>query len=283
MDETMWDRQKLDLTDEHKRTLRALRVDENGPGTILHDFETLLAFVRGRTLPVSKTHQLLPLKILPQINALLSQPIEVRLQRPQLKSYPHVQGLYLLLRATGLGQIDGTPAKPVLVIDQQVHDVWSALNPTEQYFALLETWLLRGRPKIVGERSSRFVTQILERCVALLSQARGEGLPVADNPRAEWYWYYSPGRMGIALMEMFGFLSVTVRPPQERESWVVETMRATPLGEAVLALLEEQVFGDIAMMVELDDTPLPPFGMLQPILTPYVPQWQRNLTLPTWP
>ena len=279
----MWDRQKLELTDEHERTLRALRVDESGPGTILHDFEALLAFVRGRNLPVSKTHQLPPLKVLPQINALLSQPTEVRLQRPQLKSYPHVQGLYLLLRATGLGQIGGTPAKPVLVIDQQVHDAWSALNPTEQYFTLLETWLLRGRPQIVGERSGRFATQILGSCATLLNQARGEGLPVAGNPQAEWYWYYSPGRMGIALMEMFGFLSVTVRPPQEGESWVVEAVHATPLGEAVVALLGEQVFGDIATMVELDDTPQPPFGTLQPILAPYVPQWQHNLTLPAWP
>jgi hypothetical protein len=282
MDETMWDRQKLELTDEHKRTLRALRVDESGPGTVLHDFAALLAFARGRNLPVSKVHQLLPLKVLPQINALLSHPIEVRLQRPQLKSYPHVQGLYLLLRATGLGQIGGAPARPALVIDQQVHDAWSALNLTEQYFTLLETWLLRGRPEIVGERSGRFVTQILGSCATLLNQARGEGLPVADNPRAEWYWYYSPGRMGIALMEMFGFLSVTVRPPQEGESWVVEAVHATPLGEAVLALLGEKVFGDIATMVELDDTPQPPFGALQPIFAPHVPQWRHRLELPPW-
>jgi hypothetical protein len=270
------------LTDEHKRTLRALRVDEDGPGTILHNFESLLAFVRGRNLPVSKTHQLLPLKVLPQINALLSCPIEVRLKRPQLKSYPHVQGLYLLLRATGLGQIGGRPAKPVLVIDQQVHGAWSALNPTERYFTLLETWLLRGRPEIVGERSGRFVTEILRSCVHLLGQARGEGLPVADNPGAEWYWYDSPGRMGIALMTMFGFLSATVRPPQEGEGWVVEAVHATPLGEALLALLGEAVFGDIATMVELRDTAQAPFGALQPILAPYVSQWQHNLALPAW-
>ena len=284
MDETMWDRQKLDLTDGHRRTLRALAVDETGPGTILHDFAALLAFVRGRNLPVSKTYQLPPLKVLPQINALLSQPIEVRLKRPQLKSYPHVQGLYLLLRATGLGQIGGAPARPVLVIDQQVHAAWPALNSTEQYFTLLEAWLLRGRPEIVGERDSSFgfpVRQFAD-AAELLRRAGAEGLPIAGNGEAEWFWYDTPGRMGIALLEMFGLATVAPRPPQDGEGWVVDRVYRTPLGEAVFALLYEAVFGDLKLVTELADAPQASFGALQPILSPYVPQWQNNLTLPAW-
>ncbi|MBL7200944.1 MAG: plasmid pRiA4b ORF-3 family protein [Anaerolineae bacterium] len=278
----MWNRHTLELTEAHRGTLRALRVDEQGPGTVLHDFKALLDFVHGRNLPASKAHQLLPLTALPQINALLSQPIEVRLKRPQLKSYPHLQGLYLLLRATGLGQIVGTPAKPVLAIDPQVHDAWSALNPTEQYFTLLEAWLLRGEPEIVGEHSRRFTGEILQGCAQLISQARGSGLLLADDPQVAWYWLYSPGRMGIALMELFGFLTVAVRPPQEGEGWIVEAAYATPLGEAVLALLQEKVFSDIATIAGLDDTPQPSFGVLQPILAPYVRQWEHSLELSPW-
>ena len=107
----------IEFTTEHKRTLCALTVDESGPGTILRDLEALLAFVRGLDLPVSKTYHLLPRKVLPQINAQLAHPIEISLKQPQIKSYPHIQGLYLLLRATGLAIIGGTPSKPVLVID----------------------------------------------------------------------------------------------------------------------------------------------------------------------
>ena len=280
----MWDRQKFEWTDEQARTLRALTVDESVPGTILRDFEALLAFVQGRNLPASKTYQLPPLKVLPQINARLSRRIEVRLQRPQLKSYPHVQGLYLLLRATGLGQIGGTPSKPVLLIDQGMHDAWSALNPTERYFTLLEAWLLRGRPQIVGERDRplEFPMRQFADAAALLRYAGTEDLPIADNEQAEWYWYHAPGRMGIALMEMFGFLSVRVRPPQEGEGWVVEAVRCTPLGEAVFALLEKELFSDWGKVAELDDTSQSSFGVLQPVFAPYVPEWQHNLELPSW-
>ena len=128
-----WSESKLKLTAQHKRTLRALTVDENGPGTILRDFEMLLSYVRGRDLPVSKTHHLLPIRALPEINARLAHPIQLDLKRPQLKSYPHIRGLYLLLRATGLALIGGTPSRPVLGVDQELYERWSNLNPTERY------------------------------------------------------------------------------------------------------------------------------------------------------
>ena len=116
-----WREQRLKWTDEHGRTLRALEVSEDGPGTVLRDFQMLLSFVRERELPVSKTYQLPPRKMLPEINARLAQSIELGLKQPQLKSYPHIQGLYLLLRASGLGCIRGTPSKPVLAIDEAVY------------------------------------------------------------------------------------------------------------------------------------------------------------------
>ena len=125
-----WREQRLKWTAEHRRTLLAFDVSEECPGTVLRDFQMLLSFVRKRELPVSKTYQLPPRKVLPEINARLAQPIELGLKRPQLKSYPHIQGLYLLLRASGLGCIRGTAAKPVLAIDQAVNHSWSSLNPT---------------------------------------------------------------------------------------------------------------------------------------------------------
>ena len=99
-----WSDRKLEWTEEQQRTLRELKLDEDGPGTVLRDFQMLLAFIKERELPVSKRHQLPPLQVLPEINARLAHPVALGLKRPQLKSYPHVQGLYLLLRASGLGQ-----------------------------------------------------------------------------------------------------------------------------------------------------------------------------------
>jgi hypothetical protein len=63
---------------------------------------------------------------------------------------------------------------------------------------------------------------------------------------------------------------------------VVDRVYCTPLGEAVFALLYEAVFSDVEEMADLADTPQTSFGMLRPILSPYVPQWQRSLTVPDW-
>lgn len=143
--------QELSFSAKHKRLLRRLTVDENGPGTVLHDFQAFLDFLAGRETPLTGTLQL-PLRLLPEINARLARPLQLGLKRPQQKSYPHIHGLYLLVRASGLTDVGGTPRKPLLVIDDAVYRVWQGLNPTERYGTLLETWLLRGQPEIIGQR-----------------------------------------------------------------------------------------------------------------------------------
>jgi len=44
----LWSHRKFEWTDGHKRTLRALAVDEDGPGTVLRDIQMLLSFVQER-------------------------------------------------------------------------------------------------------------------------------------------------------------------------------------------------------------------------------------------
>jgi hypothetical protein len=83
-------------------------IDEAGPGTILDDFEVLLRFIGPEGIAVGGKNDLLPMKVLPQLNAQLTHPIEIGLKRPQQKSYPNINGLYLLLRATGLAYVERT-------------------------------------------------------------------------------------------------------------------------------------------------------------------------------
>jgi hypothetical protein len=240
--------------------------------------------VQERKLPASEAYQLPPFKVLPEINARLAHPIELGLKRPRLKSYPHIQGLYLLLRASGLCRIGGTPSRSVLVIDEATYDSWSSLNSTERYFTLLETWLLRGNPVIVGECDTAFHfigTYFLE-CAALIASAQGNGLLIAGNNSAQRDFHYSPSRYGIALLEMFGFLSVKQGPPQEGQGWQVERVSSTPLGTAVMALLGEEVFTDFATILELEEAPAKTFGALQPVFQPYFPAWRDNLSVPAW-
>jgi hypothetical protein len=271
------------LTPEHKRTLRALTFEESSPGPVLRDFDMLLSFVRGRDLGVSKTYRLLPRRVLPEINAQTVHPIEIGLRQPQLKSFPHIQGLYLMLRATGLGAIGGTSSEPVLIVDEALCEAWSSLRPAEQYFALLEAWLFRGWPEIVGERESYgFIGRQFGDCVDLMHQIPPQGWPISGNNDADRYLSYSPGRMGIALMELFGLLSVEHGLPVEGKGWQIARVHRTPLGEAVFALLYEGVFSDLGKVAELERRLPTSFGLLQPTFLPYVPAWQQNLEAPQW-
>jgi len=57
-------------------------IDENQHATILRDFETFLNFVAANNLEASGKNELLPLKSLRELNALLTKPFEIALQRP---------------------------------------------------------------------------------------------------------------------------------------------------------------------------------------------------------
>ena len=56
-------------------------------------------------------------------------------------------GLYLILRASGLA----VPMEDRLTIDPRVLVQWHDLNPTEQYFTLLDSWLVEGSCEIIAE------------------------------------------------------------------------------------------------------------------------------------
>jgi hypothetical protein len=272
------------LSPRHGRILRKQAIDENNPGTILRDFEALLGFVRGRELGVSKTHYLLSRRALPEINALLVRPVQLGLKRPQLKSYPHIQGLYLLLRASGLADVRGAASKPFLVVDDAVYRAWSNLNPTERYFTLLETWLLRGRPGIVGEydRSFRRMGETFVSLVNLFDRIPEGGLQVAGDSDAELRLRYTPGLYHLALGELFGLLTVRHGQPQEGKGWQIERVYRTPFGEALLSLLHVELFSDWDKTMDVEERVPEMFGVLQFIFQPYFPAWRANLSVPAW-
>ena len=135
--------EEISFSPQHKRMLRDLTIDESGPGTVLHDFEAFLTFIKEQELPVTGIHQL-PRRVLPEINAQLARPLQLGLKRPLQKSYPHIHGLYLLVRASGLTCVEGTAKKPLLVVDDVVHQVWKELNHTERYCTPQQPGLQQG-------------------------------------------------------------------------------------------------------------------------------------------
>jgi hypothetical protein len=205
------------LTDVHEDLLQQQTILEGKPGTILFDFNTLLNFIGAEGILVTGTH-LLPMKQLSDLNARLTHPIQHGLSRPQQKSYPHINGLYLLVRASGLTQIEQQRNKPRLVIDQEVFPSWANLNVTERYFTLLESWLLRGRSEIVGERGGPFWHDApIIRCLDFFHRLPAEGVDVKNDDEFRYY----PSYHNLALLELFGLISIQRGPVVAGQGWQI--------------------------------------------------------------
>lgn len=268
----------LSLTRRYKRLLRKLTITMDAPGTILHDFDAILTYVKEQRLRVTGTHQL-PLRSLAEINARLVHPLELGFQRPVQKSFPPIHGLYLLLRASGLTYLDESGSKPFLIVDEDLYQMWESLSPTDRYCTLLEIWLFRASDEIVGERSLSGLPLSFQKWIDFFARLRRDS-PAAFADRASLS--YTPGWHNLGLLTLFGLIDVRSGPPVKGEGWRIEEIRRTPLGEAMLALLFVEFFQNIDRVLALSmaDSIIQP-GVLQPVLQPYFPEWQHTLPIPT--
>lgn len=276
----MPDQELLSL--EYQQILQDQIIDENGPGTILRDFEIILDFVGSDGVTVSASTNQLPLKLLGELNARLTHPIEIDLKRPVQKSYPNIHGLYLLLRASGLCSVQGSGNRSRLVMEDGVLDSWKTLNPTERYFNLLETWMIRGDPEILAERGSVARAWIPE-CKRHFESIPQKGLEIAGTKREESYIAYSIGLYGLALLDLFGFISLEQLKPEKGKGWRIARIHRTAFGDALVQLLWNGFWGNLRDLFffhdrdnEIDET----IGALRPAMTPFFPQWHNNLTMP---
>ncbi len=257
-------------------------IDEHGPGSILRDFQTMLEHV-DTTQPLLSKTGLLPLAHLTELNARLGRPLSIGLTRPQLRSFPNIQALFLLLRATGITQArrDGRALR--LRQDAGMLARWEALNHTERWFSLLETWLLRADPTTAGEERVQELYGAIQRFARLLLAHPRQRFP--DPPAQERDLGYRPGYLNLALMEMFGLVEIEHGTAGRGQGWRVLAVVSTSFGEALLRPL----------VADLDDLPFTgqsllgdpgeavQRGALRALLGPSFPAWQDSLEPPAWP
>lgn len=269
---------KFKFSKEHEQELQNLVVDENGPGSILHDFELFLRYVKENELPITGTQQP-KMSALPKINQLFRHPIELGLKRPQLKSYPNIQALLLLLRATALTRVKADGKKPLFVVYEDIYKAWENLNPSERYGVLLETWLLYIKPEVIGEdRFLPFFSSPFSACINLFEKTPANGLKVSGNSEVESWFRYRIPLYSVALMELFGLITIKHGTPLAGEGWRIKLIQRTRFGDALLALFQTKILADIEKILKrLDEGS---FGVLQPVLKPYLPQWDHYLPLP---
>ncbi len=270
------------LKPEQEQILRQQVIDENQPGTILHDFEVILDFVGTEGRKVSNKQNFFPLDTLAQLNSGLTQPIKIDLKRPKQKSFPHINGLYLLLRSSGLTYITRKGKTPYLVLDETVLRSWRSLNPIERYFTLLEAWLFKSTPEIIGEYGGTF-HEPLSNWSRFFERIPKKGSNIAGNKEKERSITYFPGLYAIALLELFGFLSVEHGEPEKGKGWRILSLKKAIFGETVCTALfkplqEEDIIDFLQHEIEWKTSMT--FGELQPTFQAFFPEWKNNLRIP---
>ena len=124
------------LSADEQEILKNQTITERFPGTVLHDFEVLPDMIGESGIRVSQKTGLLPMDLLSEINLKMTNPIITDLKRPSQRSYPHINALYLLLRASGLTRIRNVGKNKMMMIEQELYSSWKKLNPCEKYFTL---------------------------------------------------------------------------------------------------------------------------------------------------
>ena len=266
-----------ELTPEDQQILCTQAIDVGEPGTVLRDFETLLAFIGDNTPTVSPKHHLLPMGSLAPLNTQMTRPIQLGLKRPQQRAYAYLHALYLLLRATGLTSLTGDGNTPRLALDDDGLASWRGLNPTERYFTLVETWLLRARSEIIGEHMSPFRSPIAD-WDGFFRRIPTGGLRIAGDKREAERLVYVPGHLTMAMLDLFGFVTIQHGTPEAGQGWRIVEIRRRPWGDALLHLVSEAL-QSVDFLVRLDTEGEREFGNLQALIQPYFPAWQGNLRL----
>ena len=260
---------------KHEQTiLQQQIINDESPGTVVRDFETLLNFIGSEGIQASGKHHFLPMQRLTELNARLINPVELGLKRPQQKSYPHIHGLYLLLRASGLGLIQRHGRKNYIKLDTQGMSSWNDLNQTERYFSLLESWILRGNPEILGEHGY-FSSGSIGKWPDFFQRIPNQGLQIGGDKEKESFLRYIPTLCTLALLDLFGMVKVANAKPEPGKAWKIDRIERTAFGDAMLRLLEEEgLFLSLMFSAEIEDGTS---SRLRKKLIPLFPEWERTI------
>jgi hypothetical protein len=275
---------KPELTAQQQQLLQEQIITPLTPGTLLHDFDAFLTFIAGHSLAATGKQHLLPLSSLDAINARMAHPLALQLKRPMQKSYPHINGLFLLARAAGLLRVRRQDDKSQLMLDTAALDQWHTLNPTEQYFTLFEAYLLHASQEMIGERGGwGSLSGLQVECMSAWRQIGDKGIKISPGKSQDGY-IYNVWLHHYTLLEMFGLIRIKPGKPQAGKGWIIAEVGRTPFGEALMSavLFEEANFLSRLLAGEEDDEePRSPnhFNQYQELLQPYFPEWQRSFTL----
>lgn len=206
-------------------------------GSIINDFEIFLQFIEQHQFNVTRNKGLIPNTAIPALNSLMSKPLSLNLKREQQLSYPHINGLYLLARASGLLHIKADKSKRYLAINETVRNAWNKLNDTERYFNLMQTWFFRSDDQLITrDRYSR--DDVLQDVFTFLTNRLKNPL-LFTRPDDQKYEIYPTKLHDIALLEMFDLIDVIENTNSEVSGWSISKIVITRAGKQFISLLKD--------------------------------------------
>lgn len=216
------------LADGEAAVFTAVARAPQPPGSIVRDFDTLLDALGGDGIAVSPKNAEFTLSRLPELNARLTQPAAIGLSRSRQISYPHLDGLHMLLLGSRLARLDRSRPAPRMVQDTAMVARWQILNPTERYFILLERWWSLGDSE----------TGLLWYPTSLMAKYRSAFLqhyrPGTKAKDLEHGWQTALTQLlkikQIALMQLFGLLDITEARIIPGKGWQIKHLAATRWG-----------------------------------------------------
>ena len=211
------------------------------------------------------------------MNDLMTHPFQVSLKRPQMRSYPQLLGLFLVMKVTGLMTLSNSK-KPFLEVDPNQEAKLLEMSPQARYAALLEAWLVRGDSSILGWKSRSVYEPWAEMLRAFDYIPHGKY--VGDLPTAKAMTeaaetisaFYGPHTLG--LLQLFGFVDLRLKRPAKNGPWRAKYIQATPLGKSFQNMLNDLFKIDPMFEPEID-----PEGFWS-VMSNLFPEWQEPLNPP---
>ncbi|KTD62369.1 plasmid pRiA4b ORF-3 family protein [Legionella shakespearei] len=215
---------------------------------ILKDLEVFLQFIETNHLDVSGNKGLLPNTVIPALNSLMSKPLSLKLKRQQQISYPHINGLYLLARTSGLLQIKATKSKRHLAINEPVRKAWNELNDTEKYFNLMQTWFFRSDDRLIT-RDCHSRHAVLDDILTFLTKNLKKSL-LFKKPVDQQYGLYPIKIHDVALLELFDLIEVIDNSTADVPGWSISKMSITEAGKRFTSLFKKELIESDEQFIE---------------------------------
>lgn len=217
-----------------KEVIEAYNFNALNKGKILHEFQLYIDFVKNYRVEVTTKNNTIKKIFLAELNNTLTNKLQTELKNPNQKSFPHINGLFLLSRALGLCTIDFQKGKFWLKTDDNVLEQWRELNNAEKFLNLLISWFANGYPTILGEDTpiSIQLSIILKSYIEDIPNVKSNDEKL-ENSKLETIMYRM-NKYSLALFDMFDIIDFTLSEKSSDKHWNILSIKKTIFGNALV-------------------------------------------------